>query len=90
MNKSHKTGRLQDLQSLVGQSLLDLLDMLKILGFQGQAQIAAVDVGALVGVLVVDAGDVAALCGDDPGNGQQLAGLVHQLDGQLAAPAAPW
>ena len=55
--------------------------MVKISGFHFDAQETAVDAFG-VALFVVDAGDIAAEVGDDPGDVLELAGLVHKLNEQ--------
>ena len=68
--------------AVVEQSLLDLLDVLKVLGFKQQPEVASVDVGALIGTLVVNGNNIAAEIRDNIGNALQLAGLVDQLQNE--------
>ena len=61
--------------------------MFIISGFHGDAQVAAVDAGGAGSTLVMDADDVAAAIGNDPGNVFQLAGLINKFNEQVR-PAA--
>ena len=68
-----------------GESAADFIDVCKVARLHRHAQIAAVDIRAFVGMLMVDSGDIAAAGSDDAGNAEQLPGLVHKLDRELAA-----
>lgn len=61
------------------QSRSDLIEVVEVSGFHLDTQVAAVDVG-IADMLVVNADDIAAESGDDPGNAEQLTGLVHKLN----------
>ena len=61
------------------KGVLDLFDVVEILCFQQQPEIAAVHVRALVGALVVDRNDVSAKTRNNTGNALKLTGLVDQL-----------
>ncbi len=61
--------------------------MLKIAGFNAEAEEAIGDVHIQVGAVVVNAGDVGAGGGDDAGNFRELAGLIGKGDGDVGGTA---
>ena len=68
-----------------GESAADFIDVCKVARLHRHAQIAAVDIRTFVGMLMVDSGDIAAAGSNDAGDTEQLSGLVHKLDRELAA-----
>ena len=82
-----KTLPLDYLDTEIGESFFDLFYVLKVSRFERQPDVAAVNVAALGGVLIVHGGYVAALLGDYLCDVHQLAGLVDKLDVELAVAA---
>lgn len=73
------SGLIQNVEPLGSQCRINLVDVLIVSGLQLQTKVAAVDIAALIGPLMVDGNDVAAQLGNGAGDQFQLSGLVHEL-----------
>lgn len=71
------------MKALAGKSAADGFYVLKVSGFKLKAEIAAVNITALVGVLMMYGGDVSSLLCNYAGNLFELSRLVHKLNDKL-------
>lgn len=79
---------LYDFKSVSFKTVFYEFNVLEVLGFDLQFEIAAVNCGAFVGALVQNGCNVTSAGGYDFGNADKLPRLIHKLEGKRTLSAA--